>query len=229
VVGVYELVIAGRHFRQHTEPSERVGTFEDGQRVARDGTAANTVKTIAADNVVAIQAMSAVRRIPGDPGGVGLQSAWLRIHRPIDDFDISLVGSLVEILHDLGLTVDGDGRAIGELGEIDMKRVAIDRQRSAGMHQAFAGDPCADAQPVHEINGRLLENPGANACGYIVSTAEFEHDGVYARLAQQMSQEHSGGTCPDDCNLRAQRPLQLAKNAGVSPAAARYPAGSESK
>ena len=71
------------------------------------------------------------------------------------------------------------------------------------MRQSFALKPVTNSTVDHEINGALLEHPGANALDDVISGTIFHNNGVDPRHVQQVAQHQSCGARPDNSHLSA--------------------------
>ena len=82
-----------------------------------------------------------------------------------------------QILDQLVLAIDRDALAAGERGKVDPVSVPGEADLDPVMGQALAPHPFAQAGRDEDVDGSLLEHPGANAVLDIVAAAILEHDG----------------------------------------------------
>jgi hypothetical protein len=109
-----------------------------------------------------------------------------------------------EILHDLLLPVDGDGRA-GQVGEVDAVRVATEAQRDALMGQSLSGEAFAEADLVHQVDGGLLQDARPHAVLDVVPAPGLDDDRFDALKVQQVAQHQPGRPGSHDRHLCADR------------------------
>jgi len=76
---------------QYAEPAEWVNAFEDVQDTRGNAGPADPVEPVTADDEVAVQAMRAVARSPGDPRRAGVESMRLHVRRFIENFEVAPV------------------------------------------------------------------------------------------------------------------------------------------
>ena len=73
----------------------------------------------------------------------------------------------------------------------------------AAVHQAFGVHALAHTGFVQQIDGDLLQHPGANAAQHIVAALAFQNDGIDACLVQQLAQQEARRPRANDGHLRA--------------------------
>ena len=106
-----------------------------------------------------------------------------------------------QILHHFVLPVDRNGLAAAQLLQVDVVTLAAKTEVQPLMRQAFALQPFAHAHLDHQIDGALLQHPGAHALDHILLAAVFNDDRIDALQVQQVSQQQAGGPGADDANL----------------------------
>src|SRR5207247_2438658 len=93
-----------------------------------------------------------------------------------------------QILHHLGLAVDDDARAAGEVAQWDAVALAVELQLDAVMDDALAPQPLAGPGGGEHVDGALLEDAGADPMLHVVAAAILEHDGLDALGAQDLGE-----------------------------------------
>ena len=73
----------------------------------------------------------------------------------------------------------------------------------------------AHAGFVHQVDGDLLENAGADPAEHIVGALPLEDDGVDAGLVKQLAQQQPGRARSDDGDLNAHGFLLFSENRWV--------------
>ena len=107
-----------------------------------------------------------------------------------------------QILDDFVLSVDGHRAPSGQPAQIDAMSTAAEAQFDPVMHETQTLHPLADAGFIQQVDGALLEQPGANALFCISAAANLEHDGFDAGKMQQVRQHQpsrSRANNPDLC------------------------------
>ncbi len=108
-----------------------------------------------------------------------------------------------QILDDFVLSVDGDRAASGQPAQIDTMATAAEAQFDAVMRQPETPHPLADAGFIHQVDGALLEQAGANPLLDVLAAASLEHDGFDAGKMQQVRQHQARRPRADNPDLCA--------------------------
>ena len=90
---------------------------------------------------------------------------------------------------ELGLAIDHDVLAAGELVHVDAVALAAIQHLEAAVNQTLLVHALADAGFVHEVDADLLENAGADAAEHIVAGLPLQDHVVDAGLVQQLAEQ----------------------------------------
>jgi hypothetical protein len=161
--------------------------------------AAHAVEAVAAGDVIAVERLLPAVADESDPplvhtGGGGLEEDGPSVGEPAGD----------EVLHHLVLAVDGD-RLAGQLLEGDAVRAAVEADLERRVHHALAVQARGDPGGVEDVDGALLEHPGADARLDVLAAGALEDDRLDAAQVQEVRQDQPGRTGADDANLGAHR------------------------
>ncbi len=150
----------------------------------------------------------------GDGGALAVDTRERYVLRAVDHRQTAFHRGVIQVFHDLGLTVYRNGAAAGERAEVDVQQLAAGGQVRACVRQSLALHARAEAELDHEIGGDLLEHARPHATFHVVAFATFEHHaadaGAFATFEhhaadagamKQVCEEHAGGARPDDGNL----------------------------
>ncbi|MCY1514846.1 hypothetical protein D9M68_494060 [compost metagenome] len=159
------------------------------------------METVAAGDVVAVDALQLAILLEGDMGPLALELVQLDIGRRVDDRRAAGLAGVHQVAGDLGLAVDHHALAAGELGQVDGHAPAIEHQLDAFMHQALGVHPLAHAGLAEHVDGALLQHPGTNPAEHVVGGLALDDDVVDTGLVQQLAEQQSRGTGADDGNL----------------------------
>src|SRR5262249_42640635 len=107
-----------------------------------------------------------------------------------------------DVLDDLGLGVDGDRAASGQLVEVDAMPAAVEAPLDAVVHQPFARQPFAQAGGVEQVDGALLQHPRADPFLRAAPALGLDDNTLDALEMQQVRQQQPRGSCSDDPDLR---------------------------
>jgi hypothetical protein len=101
------------------------------------------------------------------------------------------------------LRVDSDAFACGEIAEVNAMAAAVEAELDAAVLEALAAEAIADAEFVHELDGVVFEEAGADALFNVLARAEFEDDSFDAEALEEEREEEAGGSGTDDGDLGA--------------------------
>ncbi len=107
-----------------------------------------------------------------------------------------------QILHHLVLAVDHHMFA-DEFRKIDAVIGAIEAHHHTRMQHALAPHAFADPGFVQQLLGAVFQHARTNAVLDVFARSRFQHNGLDTLQMQQMRQQQSGRTSPDDTNLRS--------------------------
>src|SRR6185437_12563756 len=185
---VDELVARRGHVGQDPQPAERVVALAHPYDAGRDGLTRDAVEAVAAGDEVAAQLAPAALVAVGDARAVavdfgerhvvGLKAQ--RVARIEPDAD--------QVLHHLGLTVDHDRRAAGQLGERDAVTLAVELERHAVVDDALAVHPLAGADRAQQVDRALLEHARPDTPLAVLAAAALEHDRFDPPSLQELGQ-----------------------------------------
>jgi len=82
---------------------------------------------------------------------------------------------------------------------------ARETQFDSAMNEALADKATAYADVLHQLDGVVLQDAGANAVFNVVAGVGFEYDRFNAFEVQEMGEEQSGRSGSDDADLSAHR------------------------
>jgi len=207
VVCVDEFVGGRRSLGEDAKPAERIVAFVGGKNALRDGGAGDAVEAVAAGDEVTVEAFSGAIEVEGDVGicgvdGVELDVGGFEEKRMIGGDTFSQMGG-DEVLDDFMLGVDGDALAVGEFAEVDAMAAIVEAEFDAAVFETVALEAVGDAEFVHELDGGVFEEAGADAVFDVGAGVEFEDDGVDAEAVEEKREEEAGGAGADDGYLGA--------------------------
>ena len=126
------------------------------------------------------------------------------VHRDVGDLEVDRNAALAQrrdlVLDDLLLAVDRDLPA-GEPEHVDVEGALAEAQVHAGVVEALAGEPVADADGVQQVDRVLLEQAGTDAVLDVLAAAVLEHDAVDPRPVEQQREREPRRPGPDDPDL----------------------------
>ena len=129
-----------------------------------------------------------------------------------------------QILDDLGLAVDDDAAATGQLVHRHVVPLAVELQVDAAVHDRLAVQALGHARPLQQVDGPLLEHAGADARLDVLAASVLEHDRFDSRPVKQRGENQAGGTGTDDRDVSAQAHHDSSSTACAT-AKARFAAG----
>jgi hypothetical protein len=100
------------------------------------------------------------------------------------------------------LAVDRN-RPAGERFEIHAVTAAAKTQLDAVVDEPFALEPVADSRIDQQVDRALFEHAGPDAFFRVAAAMALDHRRGYAGAVQQVRQQQSGRTGPDDGDLCA--------------------------
>ena len=113
-----------------------------------------------------------------------------------------------QVLDHLLLAVDRHVAA-GQLGDLDVLRAALTPQVDAVVDEAFAIEPLGHVELSQQVDGVLLEQPGADPALEVVARAVLDDHRLDALALQQQREREPGRARADDANLCSQLLLLL--------------------
>src|SRR5262249_26511732 len=144
-------------------PAVGVLALERAQDAVGDGRAADAVEAIAAGDHVALELLGGAVAQEGDPRALALEV----VDGDVGDLEVQRqAGGQArgrQVLYDLGLTVDDDAAPAGQLAHRDVMALAVVLQVDPAVDDPLAVHPLADAGVAQQVDGSLLEDPGADA------------------------------------------------------------------
>ena len=135
----------------------------------------------------------------GDPWPVGLEVVRCHV---LDLEQKRIPGAepcVNQILDDLGLPVDDDAPAAGQVTERDPVTLPGELEADPVVHQTVALQSLADSRSDEQIRDALLDHPGPDALLHVLARTRLEHD----RLDPVQAQEHRER---EACRARADDP-----------------------
>src|SRR5262245_22595325 len=78
---------------------------------------------------------------------------------------------------------------------------AVEAKFDAAVFEALAAEAFADTEFVHELDGVVFEEAGADALFDVGAGVELEDDGLDAEALQEEREEEAGGSGADDGDL----------------------------
>ena len=103
--------------------------------------------------------------------------------------------------HECLLAVDGDG-ASDELAEVDVPALALVLQVDATVLESALTQVRVEPQRGDDVDGALLEHPGADAAQNVLSRAALEDDERHAGLREDVPEQQPGRAGSDDGHAR---------------------------
>ena len=161
------------------------------------------MKSVAAGNEVAVNLVIGAVMLEAEHRAGGVE----RADRDVLGLEIQRTrrrGARVDqIPDDFVLSVDGDGLAAGQVGQIDAVPLSLKADVEALVTQPRPSKSGTDAHRVQQVHGALLQDAGLHAVDDVVAAAVLDDDGVDAVQVQQMPEQQPRRTGADDPDLRA--------------------------
>ena len=169
-----------RRLRQDAEPAERKNTVIGFEDAVGNGRATDTVEAVATRDKVAFQRLVLAL--------VGKANAWLVGIDIVDGYGVRFEQQRAaglhprrdEILHHLRLAVDGGDLAAAQRLHVHVNDLTQETDIEGRIDHAFAMQPLAAADFVHQIDGMLLEHAGADTTFDILAAARFQNHAIDA-------------------------------------------------
>ena len=202
-MGVDQLVGRRRDVGQDTQPGVGVLAFPDGQQARRHRRPADPVEAVAAgDRVAGHLAPGPVRAGVPERRAGRVQVAHLGAGHV--ELQVAAGGQpgLDEVLHHLGLRVDGD-RPPGQVTEVDVMPPAGELEVDPAVLQALAVQAAGQARVPEQRDAAVLQHAGPLAGLAVLPAPVFDQHGVDATQREQMGQQEAGRPGPDDSDLGA--------------------------
>src|SRR5262249_26219348 len=203
VIGIDQLVVRRRRFRENADPAKRILAIVFGDDAHRNARPANAVKAVAAADEIAVELLR--------QAGVAEADLWRSAGEVVDAYVLDLEQDLPpvsepprdEVLHHLLLAVDGDALS-DQLAEVDVVQRAVEAEVNPVVEHRLAPHALADAGVEQEIGGPLLQQPGADAAFDIVAAAVLQDDGLDPFEMQKMREHEARRASADNPDLGAQ-------------------------
>ena len=160
------------------------------------------MKSIAADDEVAIQPVRRILAAPGYECGAAIDAVRCHVDRVPHQFDTARDGAVEQVAHDLLLAIDRHRGTAGQLRQIDAEHRAVAADVRASVHDPFPLQPVGQAKLPEQVSGDALQHAGADTAFDIGAVAPFHHHAGHAAPVQHVRQEETGRTGADDGDLR---------------------------
>ena len=210
VMGVDQLVVRRRDRGEDAEPAERVLARERPQDARRDARPADAVEAVAAGDDVALELVLPALVREQDTRPLRLEVLDADVVHLEEQRAPGLEPRRDQILDDLGLAVDVDRLAAGELAHVDPVALAVELQLDARVDEALAAQALPDACVGEEVDDALLEHAGADARLDVLAAAVLEDHRLDPVEVEQLREHQAGRAGADDRDLRAHHaPLPL--------------------
>src|SRR5690606_2926891 len=152
-----------------------------------------TVETVAAGDVVAVQPNLLAFMGEGQVGFVALGVMNGHIRYLVQGGLTAGGAGFHQVAGDLGLTVDHDGLASGQLLKVQPRAADFQGDFDAVVDDPFTLHALARAGFTQQIDRAPLENAGTDTYENIVRGLAFNDDVVDTGLVQQLTQQQSAG------------------------------------
>ena len=106
-----------------------------------------------------------------------------------------------QILNHFGLTIDHDGRAVGQLRQRNAVALAVELQLNAVMDDPLASKPLAGADFRKHVNSALLQDTRPQPLFTVLTGATLQHHRLDPAAFEQLRQRQSGRTGTNDPHL----------------------------
>ena len=156
------------------------------------------MEPVAARDHVAFELVVAALVPVADERPLGLEVVHRDVRRVEVESSTGLQAQADQVLDDLGLTVDDDRASVREVAQRDAVPLARELHLDAMMHEALALQAFASAGLDEEVDDRLLEDAGADACLDVLAAPVFQDHRVDALEVQEVSEGESCWACTDD-------------------------------
>ena len=188
---------------------------------ALDRRSADAVEAVTAGDHVAVESMCLAVVGVGDVWRVALELANGDVGHLEQQRQPVVDPSRDQILDHLGLPVDDDRPAAGELVERQVMPVARELQVDAAVHDPLSLQTLANAGADQRLDRSLLEHAGADPVLDVVAAAVLEHDRLDPRAVEQLRQREPRRAGTDDRDLRARAAQEAPSSASTSCATAK--------
>ena len=159
------------------------------------------MEAVAAAEVVTLQPLGAPVVLEGHEGVLALEVVQLDVAHLIEQHAVGGLSRGEQILHHLLLAVDGDRPPAGQLREGDAMTGAVETQLEAVMDETLPPHPLAHSCLSHQLDGVVLEHPGAHALLDVLLAPVFEDDRVDAGQGEELREHQAGRSGADDPDL----------------------------
>ena len=201
VAGIHQFVMHRRGVGQYAEPTKGIHPFENFQHITRNRLTCDAVKTIAARNVIAVQAHAFAFFIEGDVRRIGFHAVGLDVADAVQGVGTDSFAGRHKVAGDFGLAIDHHSLAAGQALEVDMHPAIIQGQLKAGMHQPFGVHALADTGLAQQVDHALLQHSGANPPEHIVAALAFEDHVINPGVVQQLTEQQPRRTRSNNGDL----------------------------
>ena len=202
-MGVDELIAGRRHRREDPEPAEGIVARALTKGAGRNARAADAVVAVTPGDGVALELVLSALVPKADSRPLRLEIVNRDVGHLEEQREIRVEPREDQILDDLGLAVDRDRSAAGELAERNAMALAVELELDAVVDDPLPLQAVADTGVDEEVRRALLEHTGADTMLDVVSAAVLEHDGLDAFAVKEVREHQPGGTGADDRDLGA--------------------------
>jgi hypothetical protein len=203
VVVINQFLRRGWRLRKYAQPAEWVLSVEFGKHTCGEAGAADSVKAVAACDVIAMEFFRRARRTKTDGRVRGINAVYADVAYLEYDRETRLKSRRNQILDHFLLGVNRDRLASGQIVKVDAVASAVESQSNAVVSEGFALETFADAGLDKQIDGALFKQARADTLLDVFPGSRFENDGFYPLQVEQMGEDQSRRTCSDNADLRA--------------------------
>ena len=139
----------------------------------------------------------------GDAGVGGVVVVHLHVAGFVHRGQASGLAGVHQVAGDFGLAVHHDVFAAGQRVHVHPVALACVQHVKTTVHQSFGMHALAHTGFVQQVDGDLLQHPGADAAQHVVAALAFQNDGIDARLVQQLAQQQARRPRANDGHLGA--------------------------
>src|SRR5262252_10395477 len=188
--------------REDAEPCIGIVALPGGQRSTRDRGPANAVEAVTASDGVADElVVGAVCGRVAQHRMIGIQrghlgAGYLELQR-------AAIGETPgdQVLDHLGLRIDSDGAAAGQIAEIDVLTLSGELQVDAAMFDPLTIEPVCEAGLAQQGDTAVLEYARALSRFAILTAADFDDHRLDAAKCEQVRKQQASWARPDDAYL----------------------------
>ncbi|MNT13563.1 hypothetical protein D3C72_1485380 [compost metagenome] len=183
-----QLVADRRGIGQKTQPAEGVDTLVMLLDLSRNGLPRDTVEAVTACDEVAVQAYRFASPFERD-----IRLRALHIMKPyigslIDRGGAGRPAGIHQVAGHFSLTIDQHRTTPRQCLEVQAVASPPVHQFNTLMHEPFRVHTLTHAGLAHQVDGALLQHPGADAPEHVLGRLALQDDVVDARARQQLPQ-----------------------------------------